>query len=239
MLDALDIRPGQRILEIGCGTGADSLRIAQRMQDGELYLQDISCGMLTQCKQAFDQARGLGAASVEFAVAQTSRLPLGDAVFDRVFHFGGLNMFEDIPAALSEMARVTKPGGKIVVGDESVAPWLRDHEFGRVVMNNNPLYRAEVPLAALPVSARDVRLDFLVNGTFYLISFAVAEGAPPLDMDLPHEGRRGGTMRTRYYGQLEGVTVEAKEIAIRAAAASGKSLHQWLDDLVKREGGGK
>ena len=42
-------------------------------------------------------------------------------------------------------------------------------------------------------------------------------------------------MRTRYYGNLEGVSVKTKELAIKAAAKSGKSMHQWLDELVSSE----
>ena len=41
-------------------------------------------------------------------------------------------------------------------------------------------------------------------------------------------------MRTRYFGRLEGVTPEAKEMAIEAARRSGLSLHQWLDTVVRQ-----
>ena len=194
ILDELDIQPGQNILEIGCGTGADSLRIAARMRGRRFfYLQDISLGMLRECQRRFAQARNVGADGVEFSVSRTSPLPFADGQFDRVFHFGGLNMFSDIKGALGEMARVTKLGGKVVVGDESVGPWLRHDDFGKIVINNNPLYRAELPLEKLPVSARDVNVRYLVNGTFYLITFGVGEGSPSLNLDLPHVGRRGGT----------------------------------------------
>ena len=45
----------------------------------------------------------------------------------------------------------------------------------------------------------------------------------------------GGTMRTRYFDLLEGVTPEAKELAKKAAAATGLSVHQWLDRLVHKQ----
>jgi predicted HicB family RNase H-like nuclease len=41
-------------------------------------------------------------------------------------------------------------------------------------------------------------------------------------------------MRTRYYGQLEGVTPEARKMAIEAAKAQGVSVHEWLDSLVRK-----
>jgi len=231
----LDVRPGQTALEVGCGSGSDSIRIARAIGSGALYLQDISLGMLQECRRRL-RAHDLPA-QIEYSVSAAAPLPFGDRKFDRVFHFGGLNMFGDIRAALAEMGRVTKVGGRVVVGDESVGPWLRDSEFGKIVVTNNPLYKAQAPLDLLPLAARDVQVEYIVNGTFYLISFTVGEGAPPLDLDLPHRGRRGGTLRTRYFGQLEGVSPEAKEMAVRAAEARGISLHQWLDEVVRAQAG--
>jgi hypothetical protein len=72
-----------------------------------------------------------------------------------------------------------------------------------------------------------------LGGCFYLIDFKVGDGPPPVDIDLPHKGWRGGTMRTRYYGRLEGVTPEARKMAIEAAKAKGVSVHKWLDSLVR------
>ena len=72
-----------------------------------------------------------------------------------------------------------------------------------------------------------------MNGAFYCISYHAGEGPPFADFDLEIPGPRGGTHRTRYYGRLEGVSNEAKALALRAQAASGKSLHRWLDDAVR------
>jgi SAM-dependent methyltransferase len=225
MLDCLNIGPGQRILEIGCGTGRDSLLIAKRMSGGELYLQDISRKMLEICANNFRNSPA-GGPQIEISQSVTHCLPFKDACFDGLFHFGGVNDFREI-------ARVVRPGGKVVIGDESLAPWLRDTEFGRVVINNNRLLEANVPLACLPSSAEAVSLRYIIRNTFYFISFTVGKGPPEADFDLPHKGRRGGTMRTRYYGQLEGVTPEAKTLALQAAKATGKSVHDWLDALVR------
>ena len=46
--------------------------------------------------------------------------------FDAVFHFGGFNEFFDAQTDRDEFARVVKPGGIVLFGDESVGPWLRD-----------------------------------------------------------------------------------------------------------------
>ena len=110
-------------------------------------------------------------------------------------------------------------------------PWLRDSNLGKFD-ESNPHYKYNLPLKYLPECARDVNLKWIIGGVFYLFDFTVGEGAPMADFDFKIPGSRGGTHRTRYYGSLEGVTPEAKELAIRAQKISGKSMHEWLTDLI-------
>jgi hypothetical protein len=70
---------------------------------------------------------------------------------------------------------------------------------------------------------------------FYVITFKKGDGPPPLNLDLVLQGWRGGSMRSRYYGVMEGVTPEAKELARQAAARTGVSVHEWLDRLVRNQ----
>ncbi|WP_300454560.1 methyltransferase domain-containing protein [Accumulibacter sp.] len=230
MVDKLELRPGAIVLETGAGTGRDSEIIARRLgAEGRLYIQDLAPSFLAK---NIERLRGV-ATRVEPALANGYYLPFAENSFDACFHFGGINAFGDIRRAFAEMARVTKPGGKVVVGDESMPPWLRDTEFGRILMNSNPEFVYPLPLEKLPVEARKTRLEWIIGGVFYVIDFVVGVGEPPADLDFPIPGMRGGTHRTRYYGQLEGVTPEAKRLAAAARAATGKSMHQWLDDVVR------
>lgn len=229
LADSLGIQPSHRVLEMGCGTGQDSVFFAKRLgPQGSLFLQDLSRPMVEEARRKLAGQ----ACSVEFATANGAYLPFPDRQFDIAFHFGGINTFAEVGRAFREMARVTRIGGKVVIGDESMPPWLRDTEFGRVLMNTNPLYRYSLPLEHLPECARDVKVRWIIGGVFYVIEFTVGEGAPPVDYDLPIPGRRGGTHRTRYYGQLEGVSPEVKELALKAAAQAGMSVHDWLDKVV-------
>jgi ubiquinone/menaquinone biosynthesis C-methylase UbiE len=237
MLDLLDAKVGDRVLEVGCGTGRDSYRLARRLgASGALFMQDLSPRMVLACVRNMDERadRQEFTCALEYSVSNGSHLPFPDGMFDSVFHFGGLNLFGDIPKALAELTRVTKLGGRVVVGDEAVAPWLKGSEFDAIVTTNNALFKADTPLAALPVGARDVTVRWVIANCFYVIAFTKGDGAPPLALDLKHEGRRGGSMRTRYYGQLEGVTPEAKDLARQAAEAAGVSVHEWLDRLVRQ-----
>lgn len=231
MIDKLDLRPGSIVLETGAGTGRDSEIIAQRLgAEGKLYTQDLSPLFLNK---NIDRMRG-ATPQVEPAVANGYYLPFAENSFDACYHFGGINAFSDIKRAFAEMVRVTKPGGKIVVGDESMPPWLRDTEFGRILINSNPEFDYSLPLDKLPVEARKTRVEWIIGGVFYVIDFVVGEGEPTADLDFPIPGVRGGTHRTRYHGQLEGVTPEAKRLAYEARAKTGKSMHQWLDDVVRQ-----
>lgn len=193
MMKLLDLRPDSRVLEVGCGTGKDSLHILARLQQGELYAQDISAGMITIAKRRLAGSK----IPVRYVMSNAAYLPFADSHFDAVFHFGGINTFGDIRRALAEMTRVTRPGGKVVVGDEGVAPWLRKKSFGRILVNANPLYKHSPPLESLPENAREVRLRWILGNAFYIIDYLVGEGPPPVDLDLPIPGK-GDSLRSRY-----------------------------------------
>ena len=236
MVDLLKIKKNDRVLEVGCGTGRDSFRLARHLgKDGELFMQDLSPGMVHACEKNMDRYHKdmHFQCTFEYSVSSATKLPFPDEYFDAVFHFGGFNQFGDLLGSAAELARVTRTDGHVLIGDEAVGPWLKGTEFERVVTTNNALFKAEVPLAALPVCARDVSVKWIIRNCFYVIVFRKGDGPPSLNLDLPHKGRRGGTMRTRYFGQLEGVTPEAKDLARKAAAAAGLSEHEWLDSLVK------
>jgi hypothetical protein len=68
---------------------------------------------------------------------------------------------------------------------------------------------------------------------FYLIDFIVGDGPPTGNFDYPIPGPRGGTLRSRYLGQLEAVTLETKELAHKAHTKRGLSMHDWLESVVK------
>ena len=217
-----------RLLDIGCGGGVlaeEFSRLGCRVSGIDISPHAISGAMSHAAR---------GGLSIDYVVSSALSLPFVDNSFDACYHFGGINAFGDIKRAFSEMARVTKPGGKVVVGDESMPPWLRETEFSRILINSNPEFAYTLPLDKLPVEARKTRLEWIIGGVFYVIDFVVGVGEPTADFDFPIPGVRGGTHRTRFYGQLEGVTPETKHLAQEARAKTGKSMHQWLDDVVRQ-----
>ena len=107
LLARLNLKPGSRVLEIGCGTGHTACYIAQRYRC-QVTAVDISPGMISQARQVV-QARRLGN-YVKCEVADIAALPFKDASFDFVICQAVL-MFVDQARALQQLRRVLKPGG--------------------------------------------------------------------------------------------------------------------------------
>lgn len=106
----IEIYPGAKVLEVGCGTGLYSLKIT--WLGAHLTGIDIAPNMLDQAKAKF-QANHLEA---DFQIMNARSLSFADNSFDRVFSMAAFEFIEDIQAAYNEMYRVTKPGGIIVIG---------------------------------------------------------------------------------------------------------------------------
>lgn len=233
MIGRLRLRPGARVLVTGCGLGEDLRLILEQIGDGALYALDIAPAMVVRAAGALPGDGGPGGARLHFSVSDAVHLPFRAGWFDAAFHFGGINLFDDIAGAIAEMNRVVRPGGRVVFGDEGIGPWLRDTEYGRVVVNNNALWAHEAPLDLLPQTCTDAAVSWVLGNCFWLIEFTKQDHGPEIDMDVPHKGPRGGTMRTRYFGRLDGVSPDTAALAWRAAADRGVSLHEWLDDAVR------
>lgn len=197
LVGLLELKPGARVLETGCGTGQDSIHIAEQIgPEGHLYAQDLSIGMLRLAAEKLRAAPS----PADTILSNAAYLPFGDGVFDAAFHFGGINTFGEMRRAIDELTRVVRSGGKVLFGDEGVAPWLRRKLFGRILINANGLYRHRPPIDMLPAVARDVRLHWVLGNAFYVIEYRVGDDPPFVDLDLPIPGPRNGTLRSRFYG---------------------------------------
>ena len=198
LVDFLDLRGNESVLNMGGGTCSDSFFLADRLGDGgRLVNFDLSRPMLEVGRKRLIETEAKYPGMMEYVVGNASHLPFADHSFDAVFHFGGINTFSEKQKAFDEMARVVKRGGRIVVGDESASPWLREKEFGKIIRHANPLYENQPPLEMLPAKAENVSLHYLIGNSFYVIVYTVGDG-PKLNMDLPIPGKRGGTLRSRY-----------------------------------------
>lgn len=113
----IDPKPGQKILDLAAGTGTSSAAFA--LPGVEVIASDFSEGMLAEGRKRHPQ--------LQFIYADATNLPFGAEEFDATTISFGLRNVVDVDAALAEMLRVLKPGGRTVIC-----------EFSRVT---NPLLR--------------------------------------------------------------------------------------------------
>jgi demethylmenaquinone methyltransferase/2-methoxy-6-polyprenyl-1,4-benzoquinol methylase len=108
---AMQLGPGMTALDLATGTGDLAIRIARTHADVTVLATDPSRGMLDV---AVEKARPLGD-RIRFSVGDAQAIDLPDGAVDAVSIAFGIRNVEDRPRALREMARVTRPGGRVVV----------------------------------------------------------------------------------------------------------------------------
>jgi len=113
LLDLAALRPGERVLDVACGTGILARQAAAQVGAGGLVAGvDVNQGMLQVAREVSTDAP----ARIEWHNADAAALPLPDAAFDVVCCQQGLQYFTDQPLALREAHRVLTPGGRVVLG---------------------------------------------------------------------------------------------------------------------------
>ncbi|WP_326797727.1 demethylmenaquinone methyltransferase [Streptomyces sp. NBC_01808] len=110
---AVDARPGQRVLDLAAGTGTSSLPFTAA--GAYVVPCDFSLGMLREGKRRHPR--------LPLTAGDATRLPFADGVFDAVTISFGLRNVQETAAALREMRRVTRPGGRLVICEFSHPTW--------------------------------------------------------------------------------------------------------------------
>lgn len=124
LAEALDIVPGERVLDVACGSGNGALAAARRAW-GNTVGADFVPALL-------ERGRERGAAErldVEFVEADATDLPFEDGEFDVVMSIFGAMFAADQERAATELLRVCRPGGRI-----GMANWVPDGGVGRMFM---------------------------------------------------------------------------------------------------------
>ena len=113
--EVLAPQPGERVLEVGPGTGYYSLDMADWLSPaGQLDIFDLQQEMLDHTVR---RAGGRGLSNVVPARGDARQLPYPDGTFDSAYLTAVLGEIPDQDAALRELARVLRPGGRLVVGE--------------------------------------------------------------------------------------------------------------------------
>jgi ubiquinone/menaquinone biosynthesis C-methylase UbiE len=124
MLERMALAPGQAVLEVGCGPGTDVFDLAEIVGPaGRLIGLDASEVMIAQARQRASERQ----LPITFEIGQVQALPFPDATFDVCRAARLLEHLPDAGQAISEMVRVTRPGGRVVVFDFDWDTLIIDH----------------------------------------------------------------------------------------------------------------
>ena len=112
LLRAAAVRPGDRILDIGCGTGSSTRELARRAASGSVLGVDLSTKML---QHARDVAEREGLTNIAFEQADAQVHPFPEGAFDVAVSSFGAMFFADPVAAFANIRRSLRPGGRLAV----------------------------------------------------------------------------------------------------------------------------
>jgi SAM-dependent methyltransferase len=187
VLDAAQIQPGQRVLDVACGTGVLSRAAAERVgANGSVVGVDVNEGMLAVAARKAPQ--------IEWRQDKAESLPFDDNSFDAVVSQFGLMYFEDRHAALREMMRVLRSGGRL-----AVAVWD--------VLEHSPGYAALTDLLQRlfgEEAANGLRAPFVL-GDKAKLQILVSEAGIPQAMITTHPGTvRFPSLQELVYTEIKG-----------------------------------
>jgi SAM-dependent methyltransferase len=124
LAEALDLVPGERVLDVACGSGNGALAAARRSW-GNVVGVDFVPALLERGRERATAER----LDVEFVEGDATALPVGDGEFDVVISIFGAMFAADQEKAAAELLRACKPGGRI-----GMANWVPDGGVGQMFM---------------------------------------------------------------------------------------------------------
>jgi ubiquinone/menaquinone biosynthesis C-methylase UbiE len=165
-MSLLEVKPGDSVLETSVGTG---LNFKYLPHGTKLFGLDLSPEMLTRCQNNLRRWQ----VDADLYLGNAESLPFADSSFDVVYTCGGFNFFSDRVKAIREMIRVAKPGGHLMIEDET-------EEYVKSTYENIPFTSSfysnrkqavTVPIDLVPTEMEDIHVEMLKDGKFYALTF--------------------------------------------------------------------
>jgi ubiquinone/menaquinone biosynthesis C-methylase UbiE len=162
----LEVKAGDSVLETSVGTG---LNFKYLPHGAKLSGLDLSPEMLANCQANMLRWK----IDADLYLGNAESLPFADACFDVVFTCGGFNFFSDRTKAIREMIRVVKPGGHLMIEDETEEYVKSTYEKSPITSSfySNRKQAVTVPIDLVPPEMEDIRVEMLKDGKFYAITF--------------------------------------------------------------------
>ncbi len=182
-MSLLEVKPGDSVLETSVGTGLNFKYLPPEAKRSGL---DLSPEMLTNCQNNLRRWQ----MDADLYLGNAESLPFAESSFDVVFSCGGFNFFSDRAKAIREMIRVVKPGGHLMIEDET-------EEYVKSTYEKSPItsgfyskrkQAVTVPIDLVPPEMEETHLEMLKDGKFYAITFR-----KPLAMGPTAVGRTNPT----------------------------------------------
>jgi ubiquinone/menaquinone biosynthesis C-methylase UbiE len=162
IISHLGLQAGMHILEVSPGPGVFQKFLRNDIgEKGELVALDLSMGMLRQCQK---RNKNL---NVQLIHGNAQYLPFADNSFDALFHFGGVNLFNDPQKAISEFIRVVKKDGIVSWGDEGFSPDYKNERRKKIMLKINPGFAKPRPV--IPDTIYSVIENVVYDGLGYLV----------------------------------------------------------------------
>ncbi len=168
VLSRLDLQDSFSVLETGMGAGENYLWMNSKAKNLRFYGIDIQKQMMVHCMEN-TQKWGIQA---ELFRADATNLPFKDEKFDVVFHLGAINLFPDKGRAIEEMIRVSRPGTRIVIADETDKAARLFNVFTGANDKVTP------PVDLIPGNMINKSLEIIWRGYGYLIQFTKPYNPP-------------------------------------------------------------
>ena len=185
--EAAQVQPGQQVLDVACGTGVLARAVAERVgAAGSVVGLDVNDGMLAVAER--------NAPQIEWRQGRAETLPFEDGRFDAVVSQFGLMFFEDQQAAIREMMRVLRPGGRL-----AVAVWD--------TLANTPGYAAMVDLLARLFGeevANGIRVPYNLGDPQVLGDLFRAAGVTDMEIKTQESTARFPSIEAWVYTDIKG-----------------------------------
>lgn len=225
-LDMLELAPGERALELGCGTGVFLPGLAAAVGPaGQVVGLDHNPGFLEEARQRVETA---GAGSVvTLEAADAMRLPFPDASFDAVHVERVLMHLEDPDVALREVRRVLKPGGRFVAAEPDSSGVRTDHPDdpeAMALINAQDLVQVMQPAIGLELNRRMARAGFVARQIEVFTQF------DPDYHPVAAAGDRQAAEELVAAGKLDRARAEAALRSLEEANARGE--YAWIASMV-------